>query len=85
MITRIEATHYRCLERLDADLGEYRVLVGANGAGKTTSWTYPAFWLTFCSSGTSGLRSLLPFEADRHVPVVSRIWCLVTPGMHSVL
>ena len=36
MITRIEATRYRCLERLNTDLQSYCVLVGANGAGKTT-------------------------------------------------
>ncbi|MGH7172556.1 MAG: AAA family ATPase [Gemmataceae bacterium] len=36
MITRIEATRYRALERLDTDLSSYAVLVGANGAGKTT-------------------------------------------------
>ena len=36
MITRIEATRYRCLDRLDAELDSYAVLVGANGAGKTT-------------------------------------------------
>lgn len=41
MITRIEATRYRCLEKLDADLGEYTVLAGANGAGKTTFLDIP--------------------------------------------
>lgn len=41
MITRIEATRYRCLERLDADLKPYDVLVGANGAGKTTFLDIP--------------------------------------------
>lgn len=35
MITRIEATRYRCFDRLDVDLGEFRVLVGANGSGKS--------------------------------------------------
>jgi len=28
MITRIEATNYRCLEKLDVDLSEFAVLVG---------------------------------------------------------
>ena len=42
MITRIEATRYRCLERLDADLASYAVLVGANGAGKTTFLDIPS-------------------------------------------
>jgi energy-coupling factor transporter ATP-binding protein EcfA2 len=41
MITRIEATRYRCLEKLDVDLGQYAVLVGANGAGKTTFLDIP--------------------------------------------
>ncbi len=36
MITRIEATRYRCLERVDVDLPSLGVLVGANGAGKST-------------------------------------------------
>lgn len=41
MITRIEATNYRCLEKLDVDLPEFVVLVGANGAGKTTLFDIP--------------------------------------------
>lgn len=41
MITRIEATRYRCLELLEADLQPYGVLVGANGAGKTTFLDIP--------------------------------------------
>ena len=41
MISRIEATRYRCFEKLDADLGDFRVLVGANGAGKSTLLDIP--------------------------------------------
>jgi predicted ATPase len=41
VITRIEATNYRCFERLDVDLAEFGVLVGANGAGKTTLLDIP--------------------------------------------
>ncbi|MBX3660985.1 MAG: ATP-binding protein [Burkholderiales bacterium] len=41
MITRIEATRYRCLELLEADLQPYGVLVGANGSGKTTFLDIP--------------------------------------------
>ena len=41
MITRIEATRYRCLEFLDTDLQLFAVLVGANGAGKTTFLDIP--------------------------------------------
>ena len=41
MITRIEATQYRCFDKLDVELGEFRVLVGANGSGKTTLLDVP--------------------------------------------
>jgi predicted ATPase len=41
MITRIEATNYRCFEQLDVDLQSFAVLVGANGAGKTTLLDIP--------------------------------------------
>lgn len=41
MITRIEATGYRCFEKLDLNLGEFGVIVGANGAGKTTLLDIP--------------------------------------------
>lgn len=41
MITRLEATRYRCFERLGVDVGEFRVLVGANGSGKTTLLDLP--------------------------------------------
>jgi hypothetical protein len=36
MITRIEASRYRCFERLALNLARYHVLVGRNGAGKST-------------------------------------------------
>lgn len=36
MISRIEATRYRCFDKLDVSLGDFAVLVGANGSGKTT-------------------------------------------------
>ena len=42
MITRIEATNYRCLEKLNVDLSGFAVLVGANGAGKTTLLDIPS-------------------------------------------
>ena len=41
MITRLEATRYRCFERLAIDLSEFQVIVGANGAGKTTLLDIP--------------------------------------------
>ncbi len=36
MITRLEATRYRCFERLAVDMTELQIIVGANGSGKTT-------------------------------------------------
>lgn len=44
MITRLEATRYRCFERLGIDVGDFRVLVGANGSGKTTLLDLPALF-----------------------------------------
>lgn len=41
MITRIEATRYRCFEQLDVQLSAFEVLVGANGSGKTTLLDIP--------------------------------------------
>ena len=41
MITRIEATHYRCLDNLEINLQPFCLLVGANGAGKTTLLDLP--------------------------------------------
>jgi predicted ATPase len=41
MITRLEATRYRCFERFGIDVGDFRVLVGANGSGKTTLLDLP--------------------------------------------
>ena len=36
MITRVEAYQYRCFEKLDVEFDNFRVLVGANGSGKST-------------------------------------------------
>ena len=41
MITRIEASRYRCFDKLAVDFGPYQVLVGRNGAGKTTLLDIP--------------------------------------------
>jgi hypothetical protein len=41
MITRLEATRYRCFASLGIDVGGFRVLVGANGSGKTTVLDLP--------------------------------------------
>jgi predicted ATPase len=44
MITRLEATRYRCFERLAIDLSEFQVIVGVNGAGKTTLLDIPVLF-----------------------------------------
>jgi len=44
VITRIEATRYRCFDKLDVELGDFRVLVGANGSGKSTLLDLPVLF-----------------------------------------
>lgn len=44
MITRLEATHYRCFEQLGVDMTEFQVIVGANGSGKTTLIDLPSLF-----------------------------------------
>ena len=41
MITRIDATNYRCFERLGVTFGPFAVIAGANGSGKTTLLDIP--------------------------------------------
>lgn len=41
MITRIDATNYRCFERLGIPLSGFCVIAGANGSGKTTLLDIP--------------------------------------------
>jgi predicted ATPase len=41
MISRIEAFNYRCFDRLNIELGQYHVLAGANGTGKSTLLDIP--------------------------------------------
>lgn len=41
MITRIDATNYRCFEELGVTFGEFAVIAGANGSGKTTLLDIP--------------------------------------------
>lgn len=41
MITRIDATNYRCFERLAVRLDEFCIVAGANGSGKTTLLDIP--------------------------------------------
>ncbi|MEO1433801.1 MAG: AAA family ATPase [Cyanobacteria bacterium J06633_8] len=41
MISRIQAFKYRCFEQLDIKVGDYHVLAGANGTGKSTLLDIP--------------------------------------------
>lgn len=41
MISRIQAFKYRCFNRLDIKVGDYHVLAGANGTGKSTLLDIP--------------------------------------------
>lgn len=41
MITRIDASNYRCFEQLAIDLGAFAVIAGANGSGKSTLLDIP--------------------------------------------
>lgn len=44
MITRLEATRYRCFEQLGVDMSEFKIIVGANGSGKTTLIDMPSLF-----------------------------------------
>ncbi|CAD5370105.1 ATPase [Rubrivivax sp. A210] len=44
MITRLEATRYRCFEQLGVDMSAFQVIVGANGSGKTTLIDLPSLF-----------------------------------------
>lgn len=44
MITRLEATRYRCFEQLSVDMSAFQVIVGANGSGKTTLIDLPSLF-----------------------------------------
>ena len=41
MISRIDATNYRCFERIGINFGAFAVIAGANGSGKTTLLDIP--------------------------------------------
>ncbi len=61
MITRLEATRYRCFERIGIDVGDFRVLVGANGSGKTTLLDLPGLFGDLLRANNIAL----PFMARR--------------------
>lgn len=78
MITRIEATRYRCFEKLDVDLGEFRVLVGANGSGKTTLLDVPVLLGDMFEARTIGDAFLR--ERDHRAPRASSFRELIHQG-----
>ncbi|BAZ10920.1 hypothetical protein NIES4071_27440 [Calothrix sp. NIES-4071] len=51
MISRIEAFNYRCFNRLDITVGQYNVLAGANGTGKSTLLDIPLLLAEILSKG----------------------------------
>jgi predicted ATPase len=66
VITRIEATRYRCFDKLDVELGDFRVLIGANGSGKTTLLDIPALLGDMLDARTIGDAFLR--ERDHQAP-----------------
>ena len=80
MITRLEATRYRCFERLGIDVSDFRVLVGANGQARPPCSTCPCCWASCCArttwrppfwSGGPILRRALaarPIDCGRGIP-----------------
>ncbi len=78
MITRIEATRYRCFEKLDVALGDFRVLVGANGSGKTTLLDIPVLLGDMLEARTIGDAFL--GERDHRAPRASGFRELIFRG-----
>ncbi len=78
MITRIEATRYRCFEKLDVELGDFRVLVGANGSGKTTLLDIPMLLGDLLKARTIGDAFLR--ERDHRAPRASGFRELIFQG-----
>jgi predicted ATPase len=78
VITRIEATRYRCFEKLDVELGEFRVLVGANGSGKTTLLDIPVLLGDMLEARTIGDAFLR--ERDHRAPRASGFRELIFQG-----
>lgn len=78
MITRIEATRYRCFDKLDVELGDFRVLVGANGSGKTTLLDIPVLLGDMLRAHTIGDAFLR--ERDHRAPRASGFRELIFQG-----
>ena len=73
MITRIEASRYRCFERLPLDLARYQVLVGRNGAGKSTLIDIPACWVKYSKLEALKNLFLATEKGSRHEHLPPRI------------
>lgn len=78
MITRLEATRYRCFARLGIDVGEFHVLVGANGSGKTTLIDIPALLGELLR--TDNIASVFTMKRGEHPPRASALRELVFAG-----
>ena len=75
MITRIEASRYRCFERLALDVSRYQVLVGRNGAGKSTLIEFRFCWVKYLKLEASRSLFLATEEDSRRGHLRSWIWC----------
>ena len=51
MITKIEAVNYRCLASVSQTLGNFHVITGPNGSGKTTFLEVPQLLSAFAAGG----------------------------------
>lgn len=51
MITKIEAVNYRCLASVSQTLGNFHVITGPNGSGKTTFLEVPQLMSAFATGG----------------------------------
>lgn len=62
MITRLEATRYRCFDQLNLDLGPLGVIVGSNGSGKTTLLDIPVLLGDLLKARNIGSAFLNPIQ-----------------------
>lgn len=51
MITKIEAVNFRCLRNVSQELGNFHVITGPNGSGKTTFLEVPQLLAAFANEG----------------------------------
>jgi predicted ATPase len=77
MITRIQATNYRCFESLDVQLQPYSVLAGPNGSGKTTLLDIPTLFADLIQErnvSTAFLRSRQPDQSPRAQSLIELVY-----------